>query len=92
MKETFSEFTNIRNIGIKSILAIIGLLVVFAVLYPFILSKLYLTDRAAPIWVYTDWILISIGFFLAVGAAYYNKIADGIATKFNSKNHENNNA
>ncbi len=91
MKETISKFSSIRNIGIKSILAIIGLVVVLGVFYPFILSKFYLTDRPTPVWITTDWILLSGGFFLAVGGAYYNKIADGIATKFNSKNHESNN-
>lgn len=89
MKSAINHFVNIRNIGIKSVLAIIGLIVVMSVFYPFILSKLYLTERAAPTWVTTDWILLSGGFFLAVGGAYYNKIADGIAAKFNQKNHEN---
>lgn len=85
MKEAVSKFTSIRNIGIKSILSIIGLLVVFVVFYPFIISRLYLTDRPDPVWTYTDWILISMGFFLSVGGAYYNKLADGIASKFNFK-------
>lgn len=84
MKERISKFTNIRNIGIKTILGMLGLLLTIAVIYPFLMEKFYLTDKDA-VWTNEDWILLSVGFFLAVGGAYYNKIADGIANKFNSE-------
>jgi len=84
MKDIISKFSKIRNIWIKSILAVIGLIVVLSVFYPFILTKFYLTEKEIPTWNTTDWILLSGGFFLSVGGAYYNKIVDGIAGKFSN--------
>ena len=89
MKETVSKFAKIRNLGIKSVLAFIGLGIVASVFYPFVLSKFYLTDRDAPIWNNTDWILSAVGFFLAVGGAYYNVISEKIANKFSFKSNKN---
>lgn len=89
MKESLIRLKNIRNIGIKTVLALLGLLITIAVAYPFILERFYLTERDA-IWTNEDWILLIVGFFLAIGGAYYNKIADGIANKFNNGKNEGN--
>ena len=81
MKESLTQFANIRNVGIKTILSIIGLVLIISVLYPFVLENLYLTDKVED-WDKSEWIQILIGFFLAVGGAKYNTLLDAILNKF----------
>lgn len=86
MKEFFKKMTDYRNLWIKTALAFTGLLLTGAVVYPFIMERFYLTDKNAE-WTNEDWILLAVGFFLAVGAAQYNTVLDMITSKFGkSKN------
>lgn len=85
MKESISKFSKIRNIGTKTVLAFIGLILISSQVYPFILKGFMLTEKV-EIWDKTEWILLLVGFFLAVGAAKYNTVLDLILNKFsNSK-------
>lgn len=64
----------IQNIYIKLVLGFIGLFMVAAGVYSKIMYSLLLTDKNVDI----DWVFISGGFVLAVGAAKYNMIVDKI--------------
>lgn len=85
MSEASSKFVNIRNLGVKTVLVIVGLLLVVSALYPFILENFYLTDKVEE-WDGTEWIMIGVGFFLAVGGAKYNTAMDIILGKFKNDN------
>lgn len=76
-----TSFINIRNVGIKTIIMFLGLLLISSQLYPFIMKGFLLTDKSVE-WDYTKWVLLLVGFFLAVGAARYNTMLDAILSKF----------
>lgn len=76
------KFLEIRNIGIKTILMILGLILVVASVYNSAMFAFLITDKKPEQEIY--WSLLSVGFFLAVGAAFYNK-ALGILVKWASK-------
>ena len=75
------NFLEIRNIGIKTFLMILGLIAATASVYHSVLFAFLLTENQPEKEIY--WELLIVGFFLAIGAAFYNKVADAIATLFN---------
>jgi len=74
------KILEIRNVMIKTIAMIIGVICMIASVYNSVLWALLLTDKAPSNEVY--WWLLIVGFFLALGAAFYNRIADSISRGF----------
>lgn len=74
------NFLDIRNVLIKTIAMMIGVICMIASVYNSVLWALLLTDKAPSNEVY--WWLLIVGFFLAMGAAFYNRIADTISRGF----------
>ncbi|WP_456867587.1 hypothetical protein [Galbibacter sp. BG1] len=74
------KFLNIRNVIIKTIAMLIGIICMVASVYNSVLWALLLTEKAPEKEVY--WWLLIVGFFLALGAAFYNRIADAISSGF----------
>lgn len=83
--EKKSRFISVRDFVIKSILGFLGVVVITSQVYPFIMKSFMLTDKEET-FDSTEWYLLLIGFFLAVGGAYYHKIAEAIAKKFGGEN------
>lgn len=74
------KFLDIRNIIVKTAAMIIGVFCMVASVYNSVLWAFLLTDKAPEKEVY--WWLLIVGFFLALGAAFYNRIADAISRGF----------
>jgi len=74
------KFLDIRNIMIKTVAMLIGTVCMIASVYNSVLWALLLTDKTPEKEVY--WWLLIVGFFLALGAAFYNRIADAISNAF----------
>ncbi|MEO0573038.1 MAG: hypothetical protein AAF039_15125 [Bacteroidota bacterium] len=82
MTKIVDKLTGIRNWGVKTMLVMIGVIMVIAAVWQNGMSFLWLTEKIPAPWSSTNWIFLLGGFVLAVGAAYYNKIVDGIINKF----------
>jgi len=74
------KFLDIRNITIKTIAMLIGVICMIASVYNSVLWGLLLTEREPKNEVY--WWLLIVGFFLSMGAAFYNRITDAIVRGF----------
>lgn len=74
------NFLDIRNIVIKTFAMLIGVICMIASVYNSVLWGLLLTEREPKNEVY--WWLLIVGFFLSMGAAFYNRITDAISRGF----------
>ncbi|EKF56242.1 hypothetical protein I215_01928 [Galbibacter marinus] len=74
------NFLDIRNVLIKTIAMMIGVICMIASVYNGVMWAFLLTDKEPENEVY--WWLLIVGFFLALGAAFYNRIVDAISNGF----------
>lgn len=75
------SIASIRNIVAKTILMLIGTIVMISLFWGYILQGFNLNTSPIKVWSGTDWILLGAGFVLMIGAAYFNKIVDLIIGK-----------
>ena len=76
MKQRLEEYTNIRNVIAKTILFVIGTVLLLSLFWGYILQGFNLNTSELKEWSRTDSILLIVGFILMVGAAYFNKVID----------------
>ncbi|UII79992.1 hypothetical protein [Flagellimonas sp. CMM7] len=77
MTKWIENWTGIRNFGVKTVLAIVGLYFVIGT------GHKYVADLCNELkWDSSDTYIMLGGFFLAVGAAVYNVVLDAIIEKF----------
>lgn len=87
MDKWIEKASNIRNFAIKTILAVVGLIFVIILLYPFALERLYLTEKEAT-WGTEDWILSGFVLMLAGAAWKFNSMKDWLSN-INPLNNDN---
>ena len=75
-----NKIAQIRNIIAKTVLTLIGTVLMLSIFWGYILQGFNLNTSPVKEWSSTDTILLIVGFVLMVGAAYYNKILDFIVS------------
>jgi len=74
------SFLNIRNLAIKTAVMGLGMVCMVASVYNSVLWGFLLTEKKPEKEIY--WWLLIVGFFLALGGAFYNSMADAIVKAF----------
>lgn len=86
MTKILRKLTSYRNWIGKTILWIIGLLMVSSQNYPFIMQGFMLTEKQVNIEMSSYFIIVSLGVLFIVSGIYLNKFLDGFINSISNQN------